>query len=276
MKKFILLFAFLCASIAASWAQELKIKSFKPAPTDIYAKLHPVKDLNGEDCALIRIKIAKKDIQIGGSVVKVEVKGGEYLAYMPAGTRHLKIWDPEYTFIPMMVDFKELLRKKERLESGHVYTLVLEVPERTGEVHLTVENLYLSTTKEPVNITPAADKTAASWAQQELKIKSFKPTLADITAQKNPVKDPNGEDCALIRIKIAKKDIQIDGPVKVEVKAGEYLAYVSVLTRFIKIWDPEYTFIPMRVDFKELLGTEEKLKSNAVYTLVLEVPERNR
>ncbi len=152
MKKIILLFAFLCASIAASWAQELEIMNFVSNITDITAQKNPVKDINGNDCALVRIKIATNNLIIDGPI-KVDRKNQEFLAWISPLTRHIKIFDPENFFIPMSIDFRELMERYNlggtKLESRVTYNLVLKMPERTGEVHLAVSNQYLAMTLEP-------------------------------------------------------------------------------------------------------------------------------
>ena len=56
MRTFYLCGLLLCLSVA-SMAQEFAVRRFRPLPNDITAFMNPVRDLNGEACALIKTEL---------------------------------------------------------------------------------------------------------------------------------------------------------------------------------------------------------------------------
>lgn len=123
MKRLFLLLGLVWASCAVAHAQDLTVKSFELLETDMAAKLHPVKDLNGEDCALIRVCIATSDVLFSGNIMGEPVSDrGEYLLYVPARTKWLKIAHANYMFTPMKYLFPI------EIKSNYTYELRLEIP----------------------------------------------------------------------------------------------------------------------------------------------------
>lgn len=76
-------------------AQNIFVKSFKLLPHDQTARVHhPVKDQNGEKCALIKIVTTHKGfVWEGGTlgITDVENKTGEYWVYVPRGSKKITI-----------------------------------------------------------------------------------------------------------------------------------------------------------------------------------------
>lgn len=103
-------------------AQEFTVKSFELKTTDLTAKVDPRYDLNGDPCALIRVAIACKGVQFGGMVVGTpQASPGEYLVYVPAGARRLKISHPDY--LPLTYEFDL------EIESYRTYELRITLPQ---------------------------------------------------------------------------------------------------------------------------------------------------
>ena len=122
MRNILLSLILLFAAISSTFAQELTVKSFKLAGSDLTAQTQPRKDLNDRNCALIKVGLGLQGVQFEGSIMgNVENKTGEYWVYMPQGNRMLKIKHANYA--PVMVTFADY--GVEKLESNRTYELVV-------------------------------------------------------------------------------------------------------------------------------------------------------
>ena len=122
MRRLILSLFLLFAAISSTLAQELTVKSFKLASSDLTAQTQPRKDLNNHNCALIKVGLGLQGVQFEGSIVgNVENKTGEYWVYMPQGNRMLKVKHANYA--PVMVNFADY--GVEKVESNRTYELVV-------------------------------------------------------------------------------------------------------------------------------------------------------
>ena len=122
MRRFILSLFLLFAAISSTLAQELTVKSFKLAGSDLTAQTQSRKDLNNRNCALIKVGLGLQGVQFEGSIVgNVENKTGEYWVYMPQGNRMLKVKHANYA--PIMVNFADY--GVEKVESNRTYELVV-------------------------------------------------------------------------------------------------------------------------------------------------------
>ena len=122
MKRSLFLLFFLFIAIQHTLAQEFVVKSFEYKVSDAKAKIDPVYDLNGDPCALIRVAIAAKGCTFEGNIAKEpEAHPGEYLVYVPAGTRKLKILHPNY--LPLTYEFNL------KIEKNCTYELRIELPQ---------------------------------------------------------------------------------------------------------------------------------------------------
>ena len=87
-------FAILLTSIRAT-SQNIDVKSFKQLPNDLDARVHePVKDQNGDKCALIKVVTTEKGfVWEGGTlgITEVKNKAGEYWVYVPHGSKKITI-----------------------------------------------------------------------------------------------------------------------------------------------------------------------------------------
>ena len=123
--KRVLFFVFgilLCLGI---YSQELKVKSFSLAATDISAQTQSRKDLNDAPCALVKVQFVGDILDMEGNVIKPLVKkGNETWAYMPHGSQQMKVLSKDY--LPIMVDFSNY--GISQVEKNKTYVLVLTKP----------------------------------------------------------------------------------------------------------------------------------------------------
>lgn len=109
-------------------AQEFTVQQFRPLPNDISAFVNPVKDLNDEACALLKI-VGSPDFVFTTplGIVQQRAEVGETWVYVPAGTIQLTIKHPRWGILR---DY----RFPAALEARLTYELVLQhevpLPER--------------------------------------------------------------------------------------------------------------------------------------------------
>ena len=122
MRNILLSFFLLFAAISSALAQELTVKSFKLASSDLTAQTQPRKDTNNYNCAVVKVLFVGDIIDFDGNIVKPFVKyTNETWVYMPQRTRQLKITTKDY--LPLMVTFEDY--GVDKLESNRTYVLTL-------------------------------------------------------------------------------------------------------------------------------------------------------
>ena len=122
MRNIFLSFVLLFAAISSALAQELTVKSFKLAGSDLTAQTQPRKDLNNRNCAVVKVQFVGELTNIEGNVIMPLVKrNNETWVYMPQNTRQMKVITKNY--LPLMVTFADY--DIERLESNRTYVLTL-------------------------------------------------------------------------------------------------------------------------------------------------------
>ena len=122
MQKILLSLFLLFAAISSTFAQELMVKSFKIASSDLTAQTQPRKDTNNYNCAVVKVLFVGDIIDFDGNMVKPVVKyTNETWVYMPQRSRQLKITTKDY--LPLMVTFEDY--GVDRLESNRTYVLTL-------------------------------------------------------------------------------------------------------------------------------------------------------
>ena len=122
MRNILLSFVLLFAAISSAFAQELTVKSFKFASSDLTAQTQPRKDLNDRNCAVVKVQFVGELTNIEGNVIMPLVKrNNETWVYMPQNTRQMKVITKNY--LPLMVTFADY--DIERLESNRTYVLTL-------------------------------------------------------------------------------------------------------------------------------------------------------
>lgn len=112
-----------------STATEFKVSGFKVLPNDISAFITPVRDLNGDACALVKV-VAQKEFAFSSplGIVKRKNEVGEIWLYLPHGTKLLTIKHPRWG---VLRDY----RFSEPLEGRMAYELKIETP-RPDVVHM--------------------------------------------------------------------------------------------------------------------------------------------
>ena len=122
MRNILLSIVLLFAAISSTLAQELTVKSFKLAGSDLTAQTQPRKDTNNYNCAVVKVLFVGDIIDFAGNIVKPVVKyTNETWVYMPQKSRQLKITTKEY--LPLMVTFEDY--GVDKLESNCTYVLTL-------------------------------------------------------------------------------------------------------------------------------------------------------
>ena len=92
MKKLYLIILSVFALLNTVVAQELMVKSFVLAPTDITAQTEGRKDLNGDACALVKISFVGDVADVEGNVVKPLVKkNSQTWAFMTQGSKQMQV-----------------------------------------------------------------------------------------------------------------------------------------------------------------------------------------
>lgn len=130
-----MLIAAIIISTVTTWAQEFSVASFRMLPNDVSAFIEPVRDLNNEPCALIKVE-ATEDFAFSSplGIVKRKDEVGEIWLYLPKGTRTLTLKHPEWG---VLRDY----RFSKALESRMTYELKLNMPKQTPiiqELHDTI------------------------------------------------------------------------------------------------------------------------------------------
>ncbi len=112
--------AFFCVSLKA---QQFSVTSFRLLTNDISAYINPVRDLNDEACALIKV-VGNADFVFSTplGIVQRKEEVGEIWIYVPQGTVLLTIKHPQWG---VLRDFMF----QDPLESRLTYELVLNVPQ---------------------------------------------------------------------------------------------------------------------------------------------------
>lgn len=106
-----------------SLAREFQVASFRELPNDVSAFINPVRDLNEEDCALLKM-VAPADFVFSTplGIVKRIDKTGEIWLYLPRGSKKITLKHAEWG----------VLRDYEfpcRLESHKTYEISLQYPQ---------------------------------------------------------------------------------------------------------------------------------------------------
>lgn len=118
----LLLFLFAGTGCRHAMAQQFTVGRFNVLPNDISAYISPVRDLNGEACALVKVT-APADFVFSSplGIVKRKDEVGEIWLYLPHGTKRLTIKHPQWG---VMRDYKF----NKTLESRMTYELTITPP----------------------------------------------------------------------------------------------------------------------------------------------------
>ena len=133
MNRIIILATFLLSAMMA-FGQEMSVKSFEYLPKDLTARTSARNDRNGIPCAVIRVGIALQGVVFDGNTIGAPVYNtGEYLVYMPGGSRQITIRHDSY--LPLTVVFADY--GIDKVESSNTYRLTVPTgttpsPQRKG------------------------------------------------------------------------------------------------------------------------------------------------
>ncbi|MDE5794993.1 MAG: hypothetical protein K2I08_09775 [Muribaculaceae bacterium] len=141
-------------------AQEFSVGGFRDLPNDISAFINPVKDLNDEGCALVKVIAVSTDFAFSTplGIAKRIDKTGETWLYLPRGSKKITI---KHASWGVLRDY--LFPSK--LESHKTYELVIKEP---------LQNMMVADTK-PI-VTTIRD-TLVVTKIDTLVVKSEKPTV---------------------------------------------------------------------------------------------------
>ncbi len=111
------------SAATAAWSQQFDVLSFRQLPNDVSAFINPVRDLNDEDCSLLKVT-ANPDFVFSTplGIVKRIDKTGEIWLYLPRGSKKITIKHADWG----------VLRDYEfpsKLESHKTYELSLKYPQ---------------------------------------------------------------------------------------------------------------------------------------------------
>ncbi len=145
--KYLLLTPLFLLIFLAVNAQNVSVKAFQTLPNDQTARVHhPVKDQNGEKCALIKVVTTQKGfVWEGGTlgITKVEKKTGEFWVYVPRGSKKITI---KHEQLGVLRDY----RYPEAIKEATTYEMVLT----SGQVKTVVEDAKIPTVWVLVNSEP--------------------------------------------------------------------------------------------------------------------------
>ena len=254
MRKLLLSLFMLFAAISSALAQELTVKSFKLAGSDLTAQTQPRKDLNNRNCAVVKVQFVGELTNIEGNVIMPLVKrNNETWVYMPQNTRQMKVITKNY--LPLMVTFADY--DIERLESNRTYVLTLlsnNLQQAQQSQTLTIKYMPTNATvlvdNKMVKGTNGVARTTLPVGQHSyivfcdgyeseegmVKLKASAPSNIQITltkeavaTQQNIVSEPAVAQQPVVQVPIAKSD-NITIPVKngisidmVRVEAGTFI-----------------------------------------------------
>lgn len=107
---------------AEALAREFSVTSFRELPNDVSAFINPVRDLNNEDCALLKV-VAPSDFVFSTplGIVKRVDKTGEIWLYLPRGSRKITLKHADWGILRDYVF-------PGKLESHKTYEMILEYP----------------------------------------------------------------------------------------------------------------------------------------------------
>lgn len=116
------------AEVADTSAVKFKVTGFKVLPNDVSAFITPVRDLNNEACALLKV-VARQDFAFSSplGIVKRKNEVGEIWLYLPKGTRRITIKHPRWGVL-------RNYRLPLALESHVAYEMTISEP-RVSAIH---------------------------------------------------------------------------------------------------------------------------------------------
>ncbi len=174
MKNRILTFAIItlfliCCTLQTTFAQQITVKSFNKLTTDTEARINPVQDQNGDNCAIIKIETTVKAFKFDGDmmgIVKIKEEVAEIWVYLPAKSKSLTIKHDKYG----------ILRNYSypvKIESETVYLMQLSLKEEEKQPETLLTEM-VSIHTEPTGADIYIDETNAGVTPYDLEMKEGK------------------------------------------------------------------------------------------------------
>ena len=131
----------------ASGIQTLDVKSFVVKSNDITARTQPRQDINGNDCALVKVQLAAPNAVFEGNVIgDVAYNTSEYLVYMAQGSKKLTVKLEGY--LPLEVSFQDYGIRP--LEPKTVYQLTISGVMNGGQEPVRTKTGWIVHESEPL------------------------------------------------------------------------------------------------------------------------------
>lgn len=130
---------------------EIKVSSFAVSDGELTARTDPRRDRNDNLCALIRVAIPVQGVVFEGNVIDQFYHVNEYMVYMTAGTKMMRIRIPDQETLDLRFD---AVSDIQALESGTTYSMKLDglqLPQ-SGQSIADPGGNYLILDIEPKNI----------------------------------------------------------------------------------------------------------------------------
>ena len=106
MKKLLAVILLVFIEDNVGYSQELMIKSFYLAESDLTAQVQHRRDLHDKNCALVKVQFVGEIVEVEGNVIMPLVRHtNETWIYMPQNSRQLKVITQNY--LPVLVTFTE-------------------------------------------------------------------------------------------------------------------------------------------------------------------------
>ena len=103
-------------------SQELKVQSFALSPTEIIPSSEQRKDLNGVNCALVKVQVVDGIDRVEGNIIgDIDSRGTEKRIYLTQGTKFFRLYP--HSHLPVSITTSEF--DIEKLEGNRVYILRL-------------------------------------------------------------------------------------------------------------------------------------------------------
>lgn len=163
----ILLFLFCVIHITTAYTQDFRVDSFRQLSNDVSAFINPVKDLNDEDCALIKV-IASEDFAFSTplGIVKRLDNVGEIWLYIPRKSKKLTIKHPKYGVLRDYIF-------PEKIESHLTYEMHIDEPRpeitftgHEGAVTTTLRDTLILTKTDTITLVEQKPKIPFSLTVQ--------------------------------------------------------------------------------------------------------------
>ena len=219
-------------------ARELKVESLHLLPNDNTAQITPVKDLNGDDCALVKVKTDLAGCVFDNAIGDVKYQNGAYNVYLSPGTRRLGVKCNDHE--NLTVDFNSVSGIS-ALESSDTYELTLTSHDNSKELGL-------------VNLI----------GNDSLTIVGLELLPSDLSARTNERRDETGQRCALIKVAIPLPNCSFSGINGEAIyKVNEYDVYLSPMAKEFIIYCPGFGRTVVSLGSLD----HDRLESGATYRL---------